>query len=174
MAESKRKCRQYSVEYLKLGLILSASDKRLPMCLLRDKILTNDSTKSSESGIHSRQCDPDKQTEDLKYFQTLKEKFQKRLTVNNMFDTTSNSEYDGLRASYNITFLIAKTGKPHTIGEQLILPATEGVLKLFFTKLHAIQSGKSHRVRKLAKLRPNIEHSMSMHQVYPSHYQDNR
>lgn len=31
--------------------------------------------------------------------------------------------------SYNISLLIAKSGKPHTIGEQLILPAIEEALK---------------------------------------------
>lgn len=40
---------------------------------------------------------------------------------------------DGLRASYNILLLIAKSGKLHTIGEKLILPAVEEVLK---TVLH--------------------------------------
>lgn len=29
---------------------------------------------------------------------------------------------DGLCVSYNISLLIAQTGKPHTIGEELILP----------------------------------------------------
>lgn len=49
-----------------------------------------------------------------------------------MFASTSQRN-DGLRASYNISLLIAKSGKPHTIGEQLILPAAEEVLK---TVLH--------------------------------------
>ena len=50
-----------------------------------------------------------------------------------MFASTSRRDDDGLRASYNISLLIAKSGKPHTIGEQLILPAVEEVLK---TVLH--------------------------------------
>ncbi|GBP65634.1 SCAN domain-containing protein 3 [Eumeta japonica] len=50
-----------------------------------------------------------------------------------MFSSMSRSNDDGLRASYNISLLIAKSGKPHTIGEQLILPAVEEVLK---TVLH--------------------------------------
>ncbi|CAH1970114.1 unnamed protein product [Acanthoscelides obtectus] len=50
-----------------------------------------------------------------------------------MFASTSQRNDDGLRASYNISLLIAKSRKPHTIGEKLILPAVEEVLK---TVLH--------------------------------------
>ncbi|CAH1968119.1 unnamed protein product [Acanthoscelides obtectus] len=82
---------------------------------------------------HLRRCHPDKTEKDLKYFQTLKDKFQKRPTQDRMFASTSQRNDDGLRASYNISLLIAKSGKPHTIGEKLILPAVEEVLK---TVLH--------------------------------------
>lgn len=64
----------------------------------------------------------------MTYFETLKHNV-KRTTLNNMFATTLKRDDDGLRASYNISRLIAKSGKPHTIGEQLILPAIEEVLK---------------------------------------------
>ncbi|CAH1959042.1 unnamed protein product [Acanthoscelides obtectus] len=54
------------------------------------------------------------------------------------FDVTSQRNDDGLRACSNISLLIAKSGKPHTIGEKLILPAVEEVLKTVFTNLHLI------------------------------------
>ncbi|CAH2012114.1 unnamed protein product [Acanthoscelides obtectus] len=77
---------------------------------------------------------PDKTEKDLKYFQTLKDKFRKRPTLDRLFASTSQRNDDGLRASYNISLLIAKSGKTHTIGENLILPAVvEEVLK---TVLH--------------------------------------
>ncbi|CAH2018976.1 unnamed protein product [Acanthoscelides obtectus] len=89
--------------------------------------------KPSKLQDHLRRCHPDKTEKDLKYFQTLKDKFQKRPTLDRMFASTSQRNDDGLRASYNISLLIAKSGKPHTIGEKLILPAVEEVLK---TVLH--------------------------------------
>ncbi|CAH1959900.1 unnamed protein product [Acanthoscelides obtectus] len=58
---------------------------------------------------------------------------KKRPTLDRMFASTSQRNDDGLRASYNISLLIAKSGKPHTIGEKLILTAVEEVLK---TVLH--------------------------------------
>jgi uncharacterized protein (UPF0305 family) len=50
-----------------------------------------------------------------------------------MFSSTPQRIDDGLKASYNISLLIAKSGSPHTVGERLILPAIEEVLK---TVLH--------------------------------------
>ncbi|XP_026331329.1 SCAN domain-containing protein 3-like [Hyposmocoma kahamanoa] len=133
MATAKKKCRQYSVDYLKYGFVPSEADKQLPMCLLCNNVLSNDSMKPSKLEDHLKRCHTDKIGKDLKYFQTLKEKYEKRPTMHSMFASTSQSNDDGLRASYNISLLIAKSGKPHTIGEQLILPAVEEVLK---TVLH--------------------------------------
>ncbi|CAH1969146.1 unnamed protein product [Acanthoscelides obtectus] len=115
----------------KFGFIPSLPDKQSPMCLLCNKVLGNDAMKPSKLQDHLRRCHPDKT--DLKYFQTLKDTFQKRPTLDRMFATTSQRNDDGLRVSYNISLLIAKSGKPHTIGEKLILPAVEEVLK---TVLH--------------------------------------
>ncbi|CAH2000628.1 unnamed protein product [Acanthoscelides obtectus] len=103
------------------------------MWLLCNKVLGNDAMKPSKLQVHLRRCHPNKTEKDLKYFQTLKDKFQKRPTLDRMFASTSQRNDDGLLASYNISLLIAKSGKPHTIGEKLILPAVEEVLK---TVLH--------------------------------------
>ena len=64
----------------------------------------------------------------MAYFKSLQEKLQKRKPIGNMFAITSQQSVDGLRASYNISLLIARSGKPHTIGEELILPAVREVL----------------------------------------------
>ncbi|GFT88953.1 SCAN domain-containing protein 3 [Trichonephila clavipes] len=42
-----------------------------------------------------------------------------------MFASTLQRDDNGLQASHNISLLIEKSGKSHTIGEQLILPAIE-------------------------------------------------
>ncbi|GFY01501.1 SCAN domain-containing protein 3 [Trichonephila clavipes] len=134
MAESKKKCRQYSVDYLKFGFIESVSDKRLLVCLLYNRILSNDAMKPSKLEDHLRRCHPDKRSKDLKYFQILNEKLQKRPTMDRMFASTLQGDDNGLQESYNISLLIAKSGKSIIIGEELILPAVEEVLKTVIPK----------------------------------------
>ena len=50
--QSKKKCRQYSVEYLKYGFIPAPHNQQLPMCLVCDKVFTNDSMKPCKLSEH--------------------------------------------------------------------------------------------------------------------------
>lgn len=75
----------------------------------------------------------DKKDKDLSYFQALEEKFLRQPTLAKLFSVVSKQDDNGLHASYNISLLIAKSGKPHTIGEDLILPAISEVIR---TVLH--------------------------------------
>jgi len=70
----------------------------------------------------------------LEYFKSLKEKFEKRSTINSLFSARSASKDRGLEASYEISLLIAKCGKNHTIGENLIKPAISTFLKVVLEK----------------------------------------
>lgn len=80
--------------------------------------------KPSRLENHFKKVHADKKNKDLSHFQALKD----------IFSTASRQDNDGLRASYNISLLIAKSGKPHTISEELILPAVSEVLSTVFHK----------------------------------------
>ena len=54
-----------------------------------------------------------------------------------MFSSGSKQRGDGLRASYNISLIIAKCGHPNSIGEELILPA---VIEVLQTVIHVVMS----------------------------------
>ncbi|KFD64075.1 hypothetical protein M514_23785 [Trichuris suis] len=64
--------------------------------------------KPSKLKLHFTRCHPDKNGKDVSYFRALREKLMKRRA---------------LSTSYKISLLIAQTGKPHTIGEELLIPA---------------------------------------------------
>ena len=99
------------------------------MCLLCERVFSNEAMEPSRLLEHLKKIHPDKVDKTLAYLQSIRENLQKRKTIGNMFASTSQHSSDGLRASYNISLLIAKSGKPHTIGEELILPAVSEVLR---------------------------------------------
>ena len=133
MSASKKKCRQYNTEYLKYGFIPSPVNNTLPMCMICEKTFSNEAMKPSRLEEHLSKIHPGRKDKSLSYFQMLKDQHSSRPTLAGMFSASSKEDNDGLRASYNISLLIAKSGKPHTIGEELILPAVSEVLR---TVLH--------------------------------------
>uniref|UniRef100_A0A5S6Q7M5 Uncharacterized protein n=1 Tax=Trichuris muris TaxID=70415 RepID=A0A5S6Q7M5_TRIMR len=103
----KKKCRLYSSEYLRFGFTASPANEHLPMCSLYNKVFSKDSMKPSKLTLRFTRCHADKNTRDVSYLRALREK----------------QDRDGLAVSYKISLLIAKTGKPHTIGEELLIAA---------------------------------------------------
>ena len=82
-----------------------------------------------------------------------------------MFAITSQQSTDGLRASYNISLLIARSGKPHTIAEELILPAVREVLHTVVHKspdqiIEAIPLSDNSVQRRVDEMAENIEEAL--------------
>ena len=135
MAAAKKKCRQYSVDYLKFGFIPSLTNKTLPLCLLCEKVFSNDAMKPAKMKEHLERIHSDKKDKDLDFFRALKEKLLNRTRVTSFFKAPSEADNErGLRASYNISLTIAKKGKPHTIAEEIIVPAIKEVIETVMNK----------------------------------------
>ena len=104
------------------------------MCLLCEKTLSNEAMKPSRLLDHLKKIHPHKKDNSLAYFLSLCDRMQNQKTVTSMFSNSSKQAPDGLRASCNISLLIAQSGKPHTIGKILILPAVSEVLRTILHK----------------------------------------
>ena len=124
----KKKCRQYSVDYLRYSFIPSPSNCQLPMCLICEHVFSNEAMKPSRLKEHFSIKHPDHSKKDIAFFENLQAKIIKRNTLSDMFKKGNTKSKDGMLASYNISKLIAKGGKPHSIGETLILPAISEVI----------------------------------------------
>ena len=84
----------------------------------------------------------------------------------NMFTSSSKNSDDGLKASYYIPLLIAKVGKPHTIGEELILSAVKEVIKTVLQKspeqvIKSIPLSDNSIQRRVDKMAENVEETLS-------------
>ena len=74
MSVSKKKCRQYHIEY---------------MSLICQRVFTNETMKPSRLQEHLFKMEADKKDKDLSYFQILKEKYFKQPTASNLFESTT-------------------------------------------------------------------------------------
>ena len=128
MSKQKRKCRQYSSEYLKYDVIPSVTNKQLPICLICEKTFTNEGMKPSGMIDHLKAKHPEKANKHVAYFRDLKLKFEKRPTFGALFKSCENEVEKGLIASYKVSKLIAKCGKSYNIGETLIIPPVKKII----------------------------------------------
>ena len=58
--DSKKKCRQYSADYIKYGFVESPSNEQLPMCLMCEQVFSNEGMKPSRMIDHLKSRHSDK------------------------------------------------------------------------------------------------------------------
>ncbi|GFW37222.1 SCAN domain-containing protein 3 [Trichonephila clavipes] len=98
---------------------------------------------------------------DLSYFKTLKENFEKRTTIKSLFTAHSSTNNRVLEASYQVSLYITKTGKNHTIGENLKKPSISVFLKMVLEKddkdVKAMPLNKNTVSRRIDEMGEDIE-----------------
>ncbi|XP_057191418.1 SCAN domain-containing protein 3-like [Triplophysa rosa] len=112
------KLRRYVDNYLELGFIQS-SDGR-PKCVVCLQVLANEAMKPAKLKRHLMTKHPGLKDKTMDFFRLKSEEYmlQKTRLVN--LATTSEKAQ---RASYLVAQRIAKSKKPHSIGQELLLPA---------------------------------------------------
>ena len=165
---SKKKCRQYSVEYLSYGFIPAPHNETKPMCLICMDILSNDSMKPCKLKIHLEKKHAGKKDKPVEYFKKLRDNFQARKTVSRVFDNKVSKMSDGLLASYEISKIIAKAGKPHNVGETVILPAVSVIISSVMKQnaseiINSIPLSNSSVSRRIDEMAEDVEKQLIAH-----------
>jgi len=134
---SKTKKRKYDELYLKLGFTWTGSlDEPNPQCVVCSEILSNNSMKPSFLKRHLESKHKNLVNKELQYFERLLEDLNNRKNNIKQFSGAEQNE-NALKASYKVSHLIAKSGKNHTIGENLILPAAVEIVSCMFGEKEA-------------------------------------
>ena len=136
------------------------------MCLLCNKVFSNEAMKPSRLSEHLTKIHPDEADKGATLFQCFWDNFKKQKTFGLMFASSSIQSVDGLLASYNLSLMIAKEGKPHTIGEELILPAVKEVLntvlhhKACSSVIKSIPLSNDTVQRRIDEMSADVEHKL--------------
>src|SRR4029434_4333114 len=115
--------RQYSDEYLSFGVRAAPST----LCVVCGEKLANSAMVPSKLKRHLQTKHPALQDKDPNYFDRLRDNTVKQATM--MTKVTKVFER-ALEASYLVAELVAKSKKPHTVGESLILPACKAIVNV--------------------------------------------
>ena len=120
--------RQYSNKYIHLGFMeLKNRGESVPQCMVCMKTLSNASMKPKILQRHLQTNHPDKKDRAPKYFKRLGEN-TKQQRLDKMGKQYQQS-VGIVTASYKISLLVAKNKQPHTIAEELIMPAAKVLVK---------------------------------------------
>ncbi|KAK2721192.1 hypothetical protein QYM36_003460 [Artemia franciscana] len=127
--ESSVKVRRYLSEYLGLGFSATKSDPVNAQCVLCGQVLANSSMKPAHMNRHLSTVHPSHVGKPIEFFKRKQEAFASNcLEIAKVASVSSKA----LRASYAVSYLVAKQKKPHTIAECLILTALVKVSEIMF------------------------------------------
>lgn len=122
--------RKYDATYLQLGFIVKPgtenNDNPIPQCVVCSETLSNQSMKPSLLKRHQTTKHPDLVDKPIEFFQRKSELCKRE---NQCMAKFVNIDKKLVKASYLASYRIAKEGKPHTIGETLLLPVAKDMVE---------------------------------------------
>ncbi|GFW88501.1 protein FAM200B [Trichonephila clavipes] len=126
----KIKSRKYSQEYLNFGFtITEVNGEEKPLCVICSKILAADSMKPNKLKRHF-------ETLHGEYINKPRELFESKLksygNKKHFKKKTLSVNEKALLTSYKVSYKIVRCKKPHTIAEELILPAAIEIVETMF------------------------------------------
>ncbi|KAI2649397.1 Zinc finger BED domain-containing protein 5 [Labeo rohita] len=127
--------RKYDEAYLALGFTAGVvgADER-PVCVLCLKTLAADSMRPNKLRWHLETKHPKHMNKPLDFFQRKLSEYRQQ--ESRMVKSTSVNK-NAQMASFKVAYRIARCKKPHTIAEQLILPATLDMVSVMLDETSA-------------------------------------
>lgn len=159
----KIKSRKYSQEYLNFGFTSTeVNEEERPLCVICSKILAADSMKPNKLKRHLEKLHSEYVNKPRKFFEL---KLSSREKQKSFFKKTLSMNEKALLASYKVSYKIARCKKPHTIGEELILPAAIEIVETMFgnnfvKQLESIPLSNDTVARRIGDIAEDIEHQL--------------
>uniref|UniRef100_A0A8C5HGG8 DUF4371 domain-containing protein n=1 Tax=Gouania willdenowi TaxID=441366 RepID=A0A8C5HGG8_GOUWI len=129
--DAKPKPRLYSENYVLFGFTSTSADPPQPQCFFYGEILANNSMKPAHLQRHQSTKHSKSVGKTEEFYKRKLSEFKSKQNV--MMKATSVSN-KALEASYAVSLLVAKSKKPHSIVEELILPAAAAMAEIMIDK----------------------------------------
>ncbi|GFU69001.1 protein FAM200B [Trichonephila clavipes] len=157
-----KKIRKYNEEFIKYGFTFCVVDnEERPIGIICNEKLANEGMKPAKLKRHLETKHKERQNIHADFFQRRAENLKNQSANLKKFTTIPHK---ALRASLEVSYLIGKTMKPHTIGESLILPAAtkmtsimHGDIYKYGNELKTIPLSRDTTSRRISEMSRNIE-----------------
>lgn len=156
----KIKSRKYSQEYLNFGFTSTeVNEEERPLCIICSKMLAADSMKPNKLKRHLETLHSEYVNKPREFFELKLKSYEKQKSL---FKKTLSVNEKALIASYKVSYKIARCKKPHTIGEELILPAAIEIVEIMFgdnfaKQLQSIPLSNDTVARRIADIAEDVE-----------------
>ncbi|GFT73897.1 zinc finger MYM-type protein 6 [Trichonephila clavipes] len=126
----KIKSRKYFQECLNFGFnITEVTGEEKTLCVIFSKILAADSMKHNKLKSHFKTLHGEYINKTREFFEAKLKSYEKQ---KNILKKTLSVNEKALLTSYKVSYKIARCKKPHTIAEDLILPAAIEIVETMF------------------------------------------
>ncbi|GFV57711.1 protein FAM200B [Trichonephila clavipes] len=156
----QKKRRKYNEEFIKYGFTFCAvDDAERPICVICNEKLANESMKPAKLKRHLETKHKELLNKHADFFQRRAEHLKIQSANLKKFTTIPQK---ALQASLEISYLIGKTMKPHTIGESLIHPTATKMTSIiqsdkYGNELETIPLSRDTVSRRISEISRNIE-----------------
>lgn len=129
--ERKPKLRKYNSSYIAYGFtfVVKNDGVEYPKCVICQEILSNEGMKPSKLQRHLQQKHPTEATKSIDFFKRQESSVASQA---NTFKQKFTLPDRALKASFLASLHIARGKKPHTIGENFLLPAVRDIVQELF------------------------------------------
>lgn len=160
----KKYKRTYDPDFLKYGFTYTAKHgEHKPLCVLCNEVLANESMKPSKLQRHLQTKHASHKDKPLAFFQG---KSQNLEASQKTFQRACTVQEQALRASYLVSYRIAKSKKAHTLAEEVILPCAIDMCTALIgekeaAKLKTIPLSNDTVHRRICDMSNDVEHQLT-------------
>ena len=164
--KNAKRVRKYEDKFIEFGFTyVVEGDIKKPQCVICSVVLSAESMKPNKLQRHLETKHKEQVGKRKAYFVQLTEKLEHQKTG---FKKAVSVTDKALRASFEVSYRIAQCKKPHTIGENLILPAAIDMVRIMFgeneaQKLNKIPLSDNTVKRRVDAIGANQEETLVHH-----------
>uniref|UniRef100_A0A3P9KWK7 Uncharacterized protein n=1 Tax=Oryzias latipes TaxID=8090 RepID=A0A3P9KWK7_ORYLA len=158
--------KKYHSDYIQFGFFWTGEEEDpKPHCVLCYETLANEAMKPAKLKRHLETKHKEYQGKPIGFFERKRDELKKHMMKETSQFFAPGENAKATEASYKVSLLIAKAGKPHSIGENLVKPAANVMANILFggkagDEINRIPLSNDTVQRRIKAMAESVEHQL--------------